>query len=401
VARLLKAEVSIPVVASNRINTPEVAEQLLADGCCDLVSMARPLLADPYFIHKARHNQADTINTCIACNQACLDHGFKQMVASCLVNPLACHETEIRLDAVVKRKRIAVVGAGPAGLAAATATARRGHEVHLFEADAEIGGQFNLAKQVPGKEEFFETLRYFRRQIEITGVELRLSSRVSAQQLQAACFDEIVLATGVSPRVPDIPGLDHPSVVGYLPVLRGQVTVGESVAIIGAGGIGFDVATFLTHNGKSATLEPQKFYAEWGIDTAFGPHCGLTQPRIDTVPRKVYLLQRKPSKVGTGLGVSTGWIHRASLNRRGVEMLAAVSYRRIDDDGLHITVQGQDRVLPVKSIVICAGQLPERSVFDELKSANLNVHLIGGAAEAVELDAKRAIDQAVRLAATL
>jgi 2,4-dienoyl-CoA reductase (NADPH2) len=401
VARLLKNEVSIPIVASNRINTPEVAEHLLADGYCDLVSMARPLLADPYFIRKAEHNQADTINTCIACNQACLDHGFKQMVASCLVNPLACHETEIRLDSAEKRKRIAVVGAGPAGLAAATAAARRGHEVHLFEADAEIGGQFNLAKQVPGKEEFFETLRYFRRQIEITGVELRLGSRVSAEQLQAGCFDEIVLATGVTPRMPDIPGLDHPSVVGYLPVLRGQVTVGDSVAIIGAGGIGFDVATFLTHNGTSAALEPRKFYAEWGIYTAFGPHCGLTQPQVDRVPRKIYLLQRKPSKVGAGLGVSTGWIHRAALNRRGVEMFAAVSYRRIDDDGLHLTVQGQDRVLRVKSIVICAGQLPERSLLDELKNAKLNVHLIGGAAEAVELDAKRAIDQAVRLAATL
>ena len=401
VARLLKNEVSIPVVASNRINTPEVAEHLLADGYCDLVSMARPLLADPYFIRKAEHNQADTINTCIACNQACLDHGFKQRIASCLVNPLACHETEIRLDTAEKRKRIAVVGAGPAGLAAATAAARRGHEVHLFEADAEIGGQFNLAKQVPGKEEFFETLRYFRRQIEITGVELRLGSRVSAKQLQAGCFDEIVLATGVTPRMPDIPGLDHPSVVGYLPVLRGRVTVGDSVAIIGAGGIGFDVATFLTHNGTSVTLEPQKFYAEWGICTAFGPHCGLTQPQVDRVPRKIYLLQRKPSKVGAGLGVSTGWIHRAALNRRGVEMLAAVSYRRIDDDGLHLTVQGQDRVLRVKSIVICAGQLPERSLLDELRNAELNVHLIGGAAEAVELDAKRAIDQAVRLAATL
>jgi len=401
VARLLKNEVSIPVVASNRINTPKVAERLLADGCCDLVSMARPLLADPHFIRKAEHNQADTINTCIACNQACLDHGFKQIVASCLVNPLACHETEIRLDTAGKRKRIAVVGAGPAGLAAATAAARRGHEVHLFEADAEIGGQFNLAKRVPGKEEFFETLRYFRRQIEITGVELRLSSRVSAQQLQAGCFDEIVLATGVTPRVPDIPGLDHPSVVGYLAVLRGQVTVGDSVAIIGAGGIGFDVATFLTHNSTNATPEPQKFYAEWGIDTSFGPHCGLTQPRIDSVPRKVYLVQRKLTKVGAGLGVSTGWIHRAALNRRGVEMLAAVSYRRIDDDGLHLMVQEQERLLRVKSIVICAGQLPERSLFEELKSANLKVHLIGGAAEAVELDAKRAIDQAVRLAATL
>ena len=401
VPRLLKGKVSIPVVASNRINTPEVAERLIAEGYCDMVSMARPLLADPQFIRKAERNEADTINTCIGCNQACLDHGFKEIVASCLVNPLACHETEIRIEAAVRRKRIAVVGAGPAGLAAATTAAARGHEVSLFEADAEIGGQFNLAKQIPGKEEFYETLRYFRRQIELTGVTLHLNTRVSAAQLEEGNFDEILLATGVTPRVPEIDGLDHPSVLDYLAVLRDRKPVGASVAIIGAGGIGFDVATFLTHGAESAAVHPEKFYAEWGIDTSYGPHSGLRAPQVEAPARQVYLLQRKPSKVGNGLGVSTGWIHRAVLKSRGVEMIAGVNYRRIDDDGLHITVDGEDRLLPVQSVIVCAGQLPERSLASRLRKANRSVHLIGGADEAAELDAKRAINQAVRLAAQL
>ena len=401
VARLLKERISIPIVASNRINTPEVAEQLLADGYCDLVSMARPLLADPQFIRKAQRNQADTINTCIACNQACLDHGFQHKISSCLVNPRACHETEIRIDAAAQRKRIAVVGAGPAGLAAATTAAARGHQVTLFEADAEIGGQFNLAKQIPGKEEFHETLRYFRRQIELTGVTLRLNCRVTAAQLEAGQFDEIVLATGVTPRAPDIEGLDHASVLDYLAVLRDHRPVGDSVAIIGAGGIGFDVAMFLTHSGESAALDRGKFYAEWGIDTHFGAHSGLTAPKVEASTRKVHLLQRKPSKVGEGLGVSTGWIHRAALKNRGVQMLAGVSYRRIDDQGLHISVDGEQQLLPVKSVILCAGQLPERSLAHGLQRVHGCVHLIGGADEAVELDAKRAIDQAVRLAARL
>ncbi|SFV00225.1 NADPH-dependent 2,4-dienoyl-CoA reductase [Pseudoduganella namucuonensis] len=398
VARLLKGKVAIPIVASNRINTPEVAERLIAEGYCDMVSMARPLLADPQFIRKARRDEADTINTCIGCNQACLDHGFKEMVASCLVNPVACHETELRIEPAPRRKRIAVVGAGPAGLAAATTAASRGHEVTLFEADAEIGGQFNLAKRIPGKEEFFETLRYFRRQIEITGVRLRLTTRVTAAQLEAEAYDEIVLATGVTPRVPAIEGLDHPSVLDYFAVLREDRPVGASVAIIGAGGIGFDVATFLTHGGASASLHPEKFFAEWGVDTSYGPHSGLCAPRVEAPARKVYLLQRKASKVGNGLGVSTGWIHRAALKSRGVETIAGVDYRRIDDDGLHITVDGQDRLLAVDSIIVCAGQLPERSLAAGLRG---RVHLIGGADEAAELDAKRAINQAVRLAAQL
>jgi len=401
VARMLKEKVSIPIVSSNRINTPEVAEGLLADGYCDIVSMARPLLADPHFMRKAQRNEADTINTCIGCNQACLDHGFLHKVTSCLVNPLACHETEIRIEAAGRRKRIAVVGAGPAGLAAATTAASRGHDVTLFEADPEIGGQFNLAKQIPGKEEFFETLRYFRRQIDITGVALRLNTRVTAAHLEAGNFDEILLATGVTPRVPEIDGLDHPSVIDYLAVLRERKPVGASVAIIGAGGIGFDVATFLTHDGPSTALNPEKFYAEWGIDTSYGSHSGLRAAQVEAAPRQVYLLQRKPSKVGNGLGVSTGWIHRAALKNRGVEMLAGVEYRRIDDDGLHITVSGQDRLLAVQTVIVCAGQLSERSLANRLRHANRSIHLIGGADEASELDAKRAINQAVRLAAQL
>jgi len=398
-ARFLKGNVGVPIVASNRINTPEVAERLLAEGYCDLVSIARPLLADPHFVVKAARNEAGTINTCIACNQACLDHGFKQIVASCLVNPVACHETEIPLLPAEHRRRIAVVGAGPAGLAAATTAASRGHDVTLFEADPEIGGQFNLAKQIPGKEEFAETLRYFRQRIEITGVKLRLNCRVTAAQLQEAEFDGVVLATGTIPRTPAIAGIEHPRVLSYLDVLQDHKSVGESVAIIGAGGIGFDVATYLTESGKSGAVNPERFYSEWGIDTSFGPHSGLGTPRAETPPRRVYLLQRKASKVGGGLGVSTGWIHRTVLKRRGVDMISRVTYRRIDDAGLHVTIDGTERCLAVQSIIVCAGQLSDRSVADLLPPGQ--VHVIGGADMAVELDAKRAIDQGVRLAARL
>jgi 2,4-dienoyl-CoA reductase (NADPH2) len=398
-ARFLKGKVGIPIVASNRINTPEVAERLLAEGYCDMVSMARPLLADPQFIAKAARDEADTINTCIACNQACLDHGFKQIVASCMVNPVACHETEIVLRPAERRRRVAVVGAGPAGLAAATTAASRGHDVTLFEADGEIGGQFNLAKQIPGKEEFAETLRYFRRRIETTGVRLRLNCRATALMLEEADFDTVVLASGIVPRIPAIEGIDHPSVLSYLDVLRDHKPVGESVAIIGAGGIGFDVATYLTQDGESGAANPERFYAEWGIDTSFGPHSGLCPPRAEIPPRKVHLLQRKATKVGAGLGVTTGWIHRAALKRRGVEMISGVTYRRIDDAGLHVTIDGAECCLPVQTIVVCAGQLPDRSLAGLASSGRL--HIIGGADVAVELDAKRAFDQGVRLAARL
>jgi 2,4-dienoyl-CoA reductase (NADPH2) len=401
VARFLKGAVSVPIVASNRINTPEVAEALLADGDCDLVSLARPLLADPAFIAKAERNAAETINTCIACNQACLDHGFRRKVASCLVNPRAGFETEIRIAPTTSPKRIAVVGAGPAGLAAATTLAERGHAVTLFEADDQIGGQFNLAKQIPGKEEFHETLRYYRHRLVETGVTIRLGTRVTAESLNAGGFDHCLLATGVMPRAPEIDGLDHPKVLSYLQVLRDHATVGERVAIIGAGGIGFDVATYLTHQGPSGALDPATFFAEWGVETSFGPHSGLKPPSVAAPARRVHMLQRKRSKPGDGLGVSTGWIHRAALRARGVEMIAGVTYRRIDDDGLHITIEGVDRCLAVDAVVICAGQVSDRSLLAGLRFDADRLHLIGGADVATELDAKRAIDQAVRLAAKL
>jgi len=401
VARFLKGEVSIPIVASNRINTPDVAETLLAAGDCDLVSLARPLLADPAFIAKAAAGRPETINTCIACNQACLDHGFRRKVASCLVNPLACHETEIRIAPTPSPQRIAVVGAGPAGLAAATTLAERGHAVTLFEAADEIGGQFNLAKQIPGKEEFHETLRYFRHRIESTGVTLRLGTRVDAAHLNDGGFDRCLLATGVNPRIPDIEGLEHPKVLTYLRVLRDHAPVGPRVAIIGAGGIGFDVATYLTQSGPSGALNPESFFAEWGVETRFGPHSGLKPAEVPAPARRIHLLQRKRSKPGEGLGVSTGWIHRTALRARGVEMIAGVTYRRIYDEGLHISVEGNDRLLAVDHVVICAGQDPERSLVDGLRFAPTHIHLIGGSDVATELDAKRAIDQAVRLAAIL
>jgi len=401
VTRKLMGQVSVPLVASNRINTPEIAERLLAEGYCDMVSMARPFLADPHFVKKAAEGRADEINTCIACNQACLDHTFSGRITSCLVNPRACHETELTIEPAARPKRIAVVGAGPAGLSFAVTAAERGYKVTLYEADAEIGGQFNMAKRVPGKEEFHETLRYFRRQIEIHGVELVLNKRVGAQELVAGGFDEIVLATGVTPRRPAIDGIDHPKVLGYMDVLHEQRPVGERVALIGAGGIGFDVAEYLAHSGESPSLKPDKFYAEWGIDPEYRRPGGLREPRPEPSPRKLYLLQRKTSKVGEGLGKTTGWIHRLSLRARDVQMLAGVSYQRIDDAGLHLKVGEEERLLPVDNVVVCAGQEPLRDLADALRAAGCSVHLIGGAAEAAELDAKRAIDQGVRLAAVI
>jgi 2,4-dienoyl-CoA reductase (NADPH2) len=401
VTQRVMGQVGIPLITSNRINTPEVAERLLAEGYADLVSMARPLLADGDFVRKARQGRADEINTCIACNQACLDHTFGGKITSCLVNPRACHETELVIAPAPAAKRIAEVGAGPAGLSFAVTAAQRGHAVTLFDAAREIGGQFNIAKKVPGKEEFHETLRYFRRQLELGGVALRLGHRVVAAQLIEGGYDEIVLATGIRPRVPAIDGVDHPKVLGYLDVLQGDRPVGERVAIIGAGGIGFDVAEYLTHAGDSGAVAPRKFYAEWGIDTDYAQAGGLAQPQAEPSPRRVHLLQRKSTKVGDQLGKTTGWIHRTSLKARSVAMGSGVAYERIDDAGLHITVDGQPQLLEVDNVVLCAGQEPQRELHAALSAAGCSVHLIGGADVAAELDAKRAIVQGTTLAASL
>ncbi|MGW1887452.1 oxidoreductase [Streptomyces sp. NPDC001970] len=399
VTQKLMGSVSVPLVTSNRINTPEVAERLLAEGRADMVSMARPFLADPDFVAKAREDRAETINTCIGCNQACLDHTFSGRITSCLVNPRACHETELVLSPTRLRKRLAVVGAGPAGLAFAVSAAERGHEVTLFDAADEIGGQLNIAKRVPGKEEFEETLRYFRTQLELRGVEVRLKTPVTPELVTG--YDEIVVATGVTPRTPAIEGADHPSVVSYLDVLRDGAKVGERVAIVGAGGIGFDVAEFLTDGGEGASLDPETYFRQWGVDTSYATPGGLRAPERPEPPRTVHLLQRKATKVGAGLGKTTGWIHRTELKHRGVTMVAGATYDRIDDDGLHFTVDGTPATLAVDTVVLCAGQEPRRDLYEELSAAGLTVHLIGGADVAAELDAKRAIDQGTRLAAAI
>lgn len=406
VTQQLKGKVNIPLVATNRINTPEVAEQVLADGMADMVSMARPFLADPDFVNKTAAGKADEINTCIGCNQACLDHIFSGKITSCLVNPRACHETVFPISPAPSPsftpssapERIAVIGAGPAGLSFATHAARRGFHVTLFDAADAIGGQFNIAKQIPGKQEFDETLRYFSKQIELNGVQLQLGQRVRAADLIAQNYRHIVLATGITPRIPAIEGVQNAKVVGYLDVLRDKCAVGKTVAIIGAGGIGFDVAEYLLHQ------KAVDFYDEWGVDTNAAKNAtrgGLKPSQIPPAPRKVYLLQRKASKVGDGLGKTTGWIHRTSLKNRGVEMISGVDYRRIDDDGLHITVGEKNTTLPVDTIVLCAGQTPQCALQAELEAAGFDmnhVHLIGGALEAGELDAKRAIAQGFKLA---
>ncbi len=399
VTKRLMGEVGVPLVTSNRINMPEVAEQVLADGCADMVSMARPFLADPDWVAKAEQGREDEINTCIACNQACLDHIFRNKRCSCLVNPLACHETELSIFPVAARKRVAVVGAGPAGLAAATTAADRGHEVVLFERSGRIGGQFNMAKEIPGKEEFKETLRYFGVRIEKTGVDLRLNTEAAYEDLLE--FDAVILATGVVPREIGLPGIDHKKVLSYIDVLDRKVEVGERVAIIGAGGIGFDVAEYLAHEGESPSLNPEAFMAAWGVDMDHSTRGALTTPEHPEPARQITLCQRSEGKLGAGLGKTTGWIHRASLKNYNVEMLSECQYQRVSDKGLHLTVKGKPRVLEVDNIVVCAGQIPLRELHEPLESRGVRVHLIGGADVAAELDAKRAIDQGTRLAASL
>ncbi|MBU3069973.1 NADPH-dependent 2,4-dienoyl-CoA reductase [Aestuariicella sp. G3-2] len=395
-----KDHFTIPVITSNRINTPEKAEEVLANGDADMVSMARPFLADPDFVNKAAEGKSDEINTCIGCNQACLDHIFSGKMTSCLVNPRACHETELNLLPTTQVKKLAVIGAGPAGLAFATSAAERGHQVTLFDAAGEIGGQFNIAKQVPGKEEFYETLRYFQRRIELTGVNLQLNTPVTTEQLNDSDYDEVILATGINPRTPSIPGVDHPKVLSYLDVLQSKHPVGKSVAVIGAGGIGFDVSEYLTHEGPSLSQNIDAFMKEWGVDMSLKARGGIEGVSADVhpSPREVYLLQRKTAKVGGTLGKTTGWIHRTGLINKGVKMIPGCEYLKIDDEGLHLKVGDETKVLNVDNVILCAGQQSKRDLVENLTKP---YHLIGGADLASELDAKRAIDQGTRLAAEI
>ena len=401
VTRRMKAEVGIPLITTNRINMPEVAEAVLASGDADMVSMARPLLADPEWVNKARAGRTALINPCIACNQACLDHVFENKRASCLMNPRACYETELVDAPVARQKRFAVIGAGPAGLACATTLAQRGHIVTLYEQSREIGGQFNLSMRIPGKEEFAEPLRYWDNLLAELGVEVRLGVRADAKALQAQRFDAVIVATGVTPRDPHIPGQDHPMVHGYADVVSGKVEIGRRVAIIGAGGIGFDVAEYLSQPPPSPTTDIARWTREWGVDMSLTRRGGLAKPQIEPSPREVWLLQRTPGRPGKKLNKTTGWVHRATLKAKGVQMLGGVAYERIDDAGLHIRADGEPRVLEVDNVVICAGQESNRTLADELIALGITTHVIGGADVAAELDAKRAIAQATRLGAML
>ncbi|MEW5560873.1 NADPH-dependent 2,4-dienoyl-CoA reductase [Enterobacter asburiae] len=398
VTRKLKGKVTIPLVTTNRINDPQVADEILARGDADMVSMARPFLADSELLSKAQSGRADEINTCIGCNQACLDQIFAGKVTSCLVNPRACHETRMPVVPAQQKKNLAVVGAGPAGLAFAVNAAARGHQVTLFDAAGEIGGQFNIAKQIPGKEEFYETLRYYRRMIELHGVKLELNRTVCAEDLTE--FDETVLATGIKPRLPAIEGIDHSKVLNYLDVLRDKTPVGQRVAIIGCGGIGFDTAMYLSQPGEATSQNIAEFCVEWGIDTSLQLNGGLRPegPQLHQSPRQIVMLQRKASKPGEGLGKTTGWIHRTTLLARGVKMFPSVSYEKIDDRGLHVTIGGEPQLLEVDHVIICAGQEPRRSLAEPLRAAGKPVHLIGGCDVAMELDARRAIAQGTKLA---
>ncbi len=399
----MKQEVTIPLITSNRINMPSVAEKILSDGHADMVSMARPFLADAEWVNKAEAEKADEINTCIACNQACLDHIFNKKVASCLVNPRACHETEFDYQPAKIKKKVAVIGAGPAGLAAATIAAQRGHEVTLFDDHAEVGGQFNIAKQIPGKEEFYETIRYFNKQIELHNVELQLNKRVTADELLQGNFEEIILATGIKPRTPKIEGIEHEKVLSYLDVLKHKKPVGKRVAVIGAGGIGFDVSEYLSHEGESTSQNIDAWLTEWGIDKSLEARGGIEnmKPEFHGSPREIFMFKRSKGKFGGNLGKTTGWIHRTNLKKKKVNFIGEVQYTKIDDQGLHYTKNDEANILEVDNIVICAGQTPLKELLDPLQAKGMTVHVIGGADIAAELDAKRAIDQGSRLAAKL
>tara|TARA_B110000037_G_scaffold76952_1_gene92043 strand:+ start:2146 stop:4170 length:2025 start_codon:yes stop_codon:yes gene_type:complete len=399
VTKRMMGEVSVPLITTNRINTPEIAEKILSNGHADMVSMARPFLADPEFINKAIANKSNEINTCIACNQACLDHAFKGKIASCLVNPLACHETEIIVNNTKTPKRIVVVGAGPAGLSYAITAAKRGHNVTLIEKSNSIGGQFNMAKKIPGKEEFYETLRYFDVMLQKHNVQIHLNT--TFEPAMAKKYDNVILATGIIPRKPKIIGIDHPKVVSYIDVLNNKVKIGSKVALIGAGGIGFDVAEYLSHKGESSSLKTKLFMEEWGVDMNFTARGGIqkVKPKPLETKRQIYLLQRKSGKVGASLGKTTGWIHRFSLRNKDVKMINSVNYNKIDDKGLNYFKNNKEFILDVDHIVICAGQLSNNKIFDSCKEQNPNTEIIGGAFHASELDAKKAIDQAVRSAA--
>ena len=403
VTKKMKEEVSIPLVTSNRINMPETAEEVLARGDADMISMARPFLADPHWVNKAANEKSEEINTCIACNQACLDHVFKQKVASCLVNPRACHETEFNYDMASVPKKIAVVGAGPAGLSVATIAAQRGHHVTLFDSESEVGGQFNMAKQIPGKEEFYETIRYYKNQLELHNVKLILNKRVAKSDLEHSDFEEIIIATGISPRTPNIEGIDHSKVVSYLDVLKHKKQVGKRVAVIGAGGIGFDVSEFLLHHGASSALDIDTWLTEWGIDKNIEARGGIAgiQPSFPSAKREIFMFKRSKGKFGGNLGKTTGWIHRANLKKQNVQFINEVQYTKIDDQGLHYSRGNQSKILEVDNVIICAGQTPLKELYTALESSGKNIHIIGGADIADEIDAKRAIDQGCRLAASL
>ena len=403
VTKKMKEELSIPLVTSNRINMPETAEKVLAEGHADLISMARPFLADPEWVNKAEGNKSNQINTCIGCNQACLDHVFAQKVASCLVNPRACHETELNYLPTEKKKKIAVVGAGPAGLAASTIAAQRGHEVTLFDADKEIGGQFNIAKQIPGKEEFYETIRYFNTQIALHQVTVKLNTRVAAEDLKNGNFDEVILATGIKPRTPKIEGIDHPKVLNYIDVLKLKKPVGKRVAVIGAGGIGFDVSEYLAHDGESTSLHIDAWLKEWGIDKTMKARSGIegVPAEVHPSPREIFMFKRSKGKFGENLGKTTGWIHRSTLKKKKVQFINNVQYTKIDDEGLHYVQNKEQKVLAVDTIIICAGQLPFKELLAPLEANGIKVHVIGGADIAAELDAKRAINQASILASKI